>query len=138
MVYFNKAVILYHLSDYNEAIEILTPLLEKLDELDESILTKAGLLFISLLIETNQLKKAYTFLKKLENHTGFNTDDEYTTKTNTDEATNQKNNLDIENSIDNVKRNFKLISLLTNIISHKSVEIPDDDVSIELIFYYKS
>lgn len=104
---------------YYTAIKVITPLVEKIDELEEPIVANVGLLLISLLLATNQLKKAQAFLDVLEIILGLN-------------VNSVDGNISPESptNIDDFKRMFKLTTLLANVLNRKTVVIPHDNVSI--------
>lgn len=117
IVAYNKAVIYYHKRKYFSAIDILMPLVERLDDLEESIVSNVGVLVISCLLATNQLKRALAFLEAIQIHLGINLDNV---------AGEENSSPEILSNIDGFNRIFKLIAMMTNVLNRKTVVIPDD------------
>lgn len=127
IAYFNKAVILFHLRKPFAAMKILEPYVEKLEELDEPLKSKIGLLMIVLLLSTNQYEKAYDTLNKFAKHVSASSD-----LFGAEEGFSANSN---SNDLNNFNRMFKLISMLTEILNENVVAIPDDGVNIRIIAF---
>jgi hypothetical protein len=71
VAYFNQAVILYHLQKPHSALKILKAVMKWMDDLDENLLQRAGVLTIHLLLDTNQFKSANLLLEDLQKRWGI-------------------------------------------------------------------
>lgn len=114
---YNVAVIYFHLKKPFAALKVLTPIAKTLEDLDESIASKIGLLMISLLLQTNQISKAGAFLKNLESHLRINLDSL---------SSEENTSIDSLAHVNSFKRMFRLMALLTNIVNKFNVIVPDD------------
>lgn len=112
-VRYNKAIVYYHRHMYNAAISSLQPLIEKLDSIEPSLAADVGLLMLHLLLATQQLQKAQSFLEYIKTKLGLG---------------NEVLSSDDNTALDVFNRAFKLLSLLTNVLNKRVVSIPDDGV----------
>lgn len=119
---YNKAVIYYHRHMYQTAIDVLKPAVYKLDIYDESAAAIIGVLYLRLLLATNQPNKAYNFLEKLLNKLGISIVNLLTN----DECNTQETLPRLE---ENLCKSLKLLSLLTHVINKKPIVVPEDGSS---------
>ena len=99
---------------------------------------KAGLLTITLLLDTNQIKKAYALLEVLESRLEINKDilisdeeDEISLITNNDHSANHKSNKPVED----FKKMYKLVLLRTYILNGKTILISNDEVCVSFLCF---
>ncbi|XP_055380991.1 CCR4-NOT transcription complex subunit 10 [Condylostylus longicornis] len=111
---YNMAVIYYQLRKPYAALEILNTIVNKIEDLDESIGCRIGLLMLSLLLQVNQVKKAVSFLKVLEKQLKICIEN-FTVE--------EYSSVDDVNGTD---RMFRLMSLLTSIVNQNFVNVPED------------
>lgn len=67
VAHFNKAIVLFHVSKPMKALKILLALLHHIDEVDEDVTRKMCLLTASILLNSNQPKKAEAVLNLMAN-----------------------------------------------------------------------
>lgn len=65
-VHFNRAVVLFHLRQPKAALRILVALMPLLDEMDDTLAQRSGLLTIHLLLNTHQVRRAAALIEQLQ------------------------------------------------------------------------
>lgn len=120
MPIYNKAVIYYHRHMYQTAIDVLTPVVEKVESYDANTVAMIGILMLRLLLATNQPRKAFRFLEMVLRQMSINI-----TTLSTDEC-----NMDSVPRLEETSsKHLKLLSLLTQVVNRKIVLVPEDGVS---------
>ena len=105
------------------------PVAKNLEDLDEGIASKLGLLMLTLLLQTNQISRAGAFLKCLETHLRVNLDSL---------AGEENASPESLSNIDGFNRMFRLLSLLTNIVNKIVVIVPEDGVNFTIFIINNS
>lgn len=127
--YLNRAILLFHLRQKNAALKIVMEIFKYLDNLDDEIVQRLGLLTVHLLLDTKQLKKAEAVLELFQKKLGLD-------KNALSIIADDDNEIIREKCIttEDFRKMFKLCFLRTNLLNCRIVVIPIiEEVSYTLI-----
>lgn len=106
--------------------------MSQIDLLDNSLIEKAGLLTATLLLDTNQPKRADILLQMLQNRLELNNDDILSPDDfEVDPIERKKEDLDEEQEM--FRKLFRLVLIRSHLLNGKNVLIPLEEVRIEII-----
>uniref|UniRef100_A0A1B0DC78 CCR4-NOT transcription complex subunit 10 n=1 Tax=Phlebotomus papatasi TaxID=29031 RepID=A0A1B0DC78_PHLPP len=135
--YYNQALLLHHFRQPQQALKIMTAVLNVLNHanhLDENFIQRAYLLTLTMLLDTNQPRKAKALLEQLENRLGItreaiiNDDDEVVAAV----AATEEISLtpkDKDKNLDDFREMLKLCTIRVNLANGKSTLLPSEDTS---------
>lgn len=102
-----------------------------IDILENPLIEKAGLLTATLLLDTNQAKKADLLLQMLQSRLDLNNDDILAPDDEQDLVERKKEDLDEEQEI--FRNLFRLVLIRSNLLNSKNILIPGEEVSLYVI-----
>lgn len=127
-IYYNQAVLLFHMKQPYSALKIMRGILLHIDQLENKFLQKVGLLTACLLLDTNQAKKADQLIDMIQTRLDINNDDilmpddllePYLEKS--------KESLDEEESC--FRNLFRLVLIRSYLLNGKNAIIPLEETS---------
>lgn len=126
-IYYNQAVLLFHMKQPYSALKIARAILQHMDHLEKKMLEKVGLLTACLLLDTNQAKKADELLQILTNKLEINNDDILTDDPLDIETEKNREKLDEEQEA--YRNLFRLVLIRSHLLNRKVITVPLEDTS---------
>lgn len=126
-IYYNQAVLLFHMKQPYSALKITKAILQHMELLDKKLLEKVGLLASCLYLDTNQARKADELLSILTNKLEINNDDILTDDPLEIEAGRNKPALDDEQEA--FRNLFRLVLIRSHLLNRKMITVPGEETS---------
>ncbi|CRK91776.1 CLUMA_CG005408, isoform A [Clunio marinus] len=127
-IYYNQAVLLFHMKQPYSALKIMKGILQHIDQLENRFLQKVGLLTACLLLDTNQAKKADQLIDMLQTRLDINNDDILMPDDLVEpELEKAKETLDEEEEI--FRNLFRLVLIRSYLLNGKNAIIPLEETS---------
>ncbi|XP_055695320.1 CCR4-NOT transcription complex subunit 10 [Lutzomyia longipalpis] len=132
--FYNQALLLHHFRQPQQALKIMTAVLNVLNHanhLDENFIQRSYLLTLTMLLETNQPRKAKALLEQLENRLGIsrealiNDDDEIVAATEELTLTPKEKERNLEDFLEMLK----LCTIRVNLANGKTTPLPKEETS---------
>lgn len=128
-IFYNQAVLLFHMKQPYSALKIMKAILLHIDHLDNTFIEKAGLLTVCLLLDTNQAKKADQLLDMLQNRLDINNDDILMPDDYVIDPEQEKRKADMDEEQEMFWNLFRLVLIRSNLLNGKNALIPLEETS---------